>query len=200
MALQIGIELDIDNFRRRFVTGARSYLFYMQPIFPTGASAIYVTISRQATPIYLVRATSLPSSNFDELTASWQGFDYKAAGKRSYDTWNVTFTVDQYAGIRQAFVEWQDKILDPRTNRHGVPGDGGGYMADQLVSLINFDFNSEAITYKLVGAYPSTVGEVTLDYADSAYATFDVTFTYQYFITATGGQIPGTGYGLPSVM
>ncbi len=170
----IPVGLDIKTFKGVFETGARSYLFYMQPNIPNSIAAGNL-------PIYLVKATSLPSSNFDDITASWQGFDYKTAGKRTFDTWNVTFNVDINATIRKAFAEWQRSILDPLTNIHGMPTT---YLQDQTVALIGLNFSATPITYTLIGAYPSSVAEVALDYTDSNFATFDVTFTYQYFTVA----------------
>ena len=185
--------MNIDVFRQRFITGARAYLFYMQPVFPNQAIPTSpgggTFVPGADLPTYLVRSTTMPGSTFDELTASWQGFDYKTAGKRTYDTWNVTFTVDVEAVIRNMFIGWQDLILNPQTNIHGMPGNSG-YMVDQTVSMIRLDFNNDLLTYKLYGAYPSSVGEIALDYADSAYATFDVTYTFQYFKTGMNGVIP----------
>ena len=164
---------DIETFRNVFETGARSYLFYVVPSFPSG-----ITVTPEAS--YLVKTASLPTSNFEELIASWQGFDYKAAGKRTYDTWSVTFNVDIKATVRKAFVSWMDMILNPANNRQTMPTT---YMRDQTISLLGIDFQP-IMTYKLVAAWPSQVGEVTLDYADSAFASFDVTFTYLYYKTS----------------
>lgn len=175
------IGMNIDTFISKFKTGARSYLFYMEPKFQGNTSLASVDAR------YLVKSTSLPTSSFEELTASWQGFDYKAAGKRSYDNWTVSFNVDYGAKIRTAYIDWMNLILDPRTNKPSLPSE---YMADQVVSLLSVENFEPVLTYNLWRAWPSQVGEVTLDYADSAYATFDVTFTYLYFTsTDNRGQV-----------
>jgi hypothetical protein len=164
--------LNIRDFLDKFKTGARSYLFYMTPNLPD-------TMGLDEGGTYLVKATSLPSSNFDDITASWQGFDFKTPGKRTYDTWNVTFNVDMNATIRKAFLAWQNIILDPTKNIHSLPST---YMRDQEVSLLGLNLQP-ILTYTLVKAYPSALAEVSLDYGDSNFASFDVTFTYQYFTT-----------------
>jgi hypothetical protein len=165
--------LDITSFRNKFITGARSYFFYLQPTFPSQIGAD-VTL-----PIYLVRASSLPSSNFDELTTSWMGMDYKTAGKRSYDTWNVSFNVDKDAVIRRYYNNWLNMMLNPETNVLASPIQ---YQTSQFVTLLGLD-QTEKMTYELVYAWPSSVAEVSLDYANSDYAQFDVTFTYQFYKT-----------------
>jgi hypothetical protein len=171
------IALDVETFRKRFETGARTYLFYMEPQFPSSVLAGGMS-SNDAT--FLVKSTSLPSSSFEELVASWQGFDYKAAGKRTYDNWTVSFNVDWQANIRNTFVNWMDIILDPKKNEPALPTT---YMKEQKIHLLGLDTFTPAITYTLKACWPSQVGEITLDYADSAYASFDVTFTYLYYTT-----------------
>jgi len=185
----MAIALDVETFRQRFQTGARTYLFYMVPTFPSLPG-----VMAQEDAMFFVKSTSLPTSSFEELVASWQGFDYKAAGKRTYDNWTVSFNVDKNATIRKTFVNWMDLILNPKVNK---PAPAETYMRPQRVHLLGLDTFEPAMTYTLIAAWPSQVGEVTLDYADSAYASFDVTFTYLYFET---GEIAGNSYGLPSVM
>lgn len=164
--------LDITSFRSKF-NGARSYFFYLQPTFPSQVGA------DTTKSMYLVRASSLPSSNFDEMTTSWMGMDYKIAGKRSYDTWNVSFNVDKDALVRQWYNKWLTMMLDPLTNTLGDPMQ---YQMSQYVTLLGLD-RSPKIQYELVYAWPSSVAEVSLDYANSDYAQFDVTFTYQFYKT-----------------
>jgi hypothetical protein len=167
--------LNIDVFKDKFKTGARSYLFYIVPSFPAG-----LTQNVQEDAKFLVRSSSLPSSNFDEMITSWQGFDFKTAGKRNYDQWTVSFTVDKDAKIRAAFANWMDLILDPLTNRHAYPDE---YMVPvQTVTLIGLDL-TDLMAYNLYYAWPSSVGEVSLDYANSDFAMFDVTYSYVYFKT-----------------
>ena len=167
-------ELNIKGFLSKFKTAARSYLFYMEPRIPGGVEGV------ENQGVYLVKSTSLPSSNFDDITASWQGFDFKTPGKRIYDTWNVSFNVDLNANIRKAFAAWQNRILDPAFNQTSLPET---YMMDQKVVLLGINLQP-IMSYTMVQAYPSAVAEIALDYTDSNFASFDVTFTYQYFTTA----------------
>lgn len=177
---------DIESFRAKFQAGARGYLFYVKPVFPLGIGAD----TDQA--IYLVRSASLPESTNEEILVQWQGFDYKMAGKKTYATWEVTFNVDAGADILKWYLEWSRIILDPTTNVHGSPVD---YMVDQQVELLGLD-GEPILKYKLVGAWPQTVGAVTLDYATSDVAQFPVTFTFQYFLVDRGvGYLSPPSFG-----
>jgi hypothetical protein len=167
---------DIESFRAKFQAGARGYLFYVKPVFPLGIGAD----TDQAT--YLVRSSSLPESSNEEIVTQWQGFDYKTAGKKTYSPWEVTFNVDTGADLLKWYLEWSRIILDPTTNIHGSPTD---YMVDQQVELLGLD-GEPIIKYKMIGAWPQTVGAVALDYATSDFAQVAVTFTYQYFLVDRG--------------
>ena len=168
---------DIESFRAKFQAGARGYLFYVKPIFPLSVPG---ADTDQA--IYLVRSASLPEATNEEILIQWQGFDYKMAGKRTYATWEITFNIDQDANLLQWYHEWSRVILDPTTNIHGSPID---YMVDQQVELLGLD-GEPILKYKMVGAWPSSVGAVTLDYGTADVAQFPVTFTYQYFVVDRG--------------
>ena len=86
------------------------------------------------------------------------------------------------ANIQKMFLNWMSLIHDPTTNLYSAPTD---YMADQQVELLGFDGNP-IMKYKIVGAWPKSVGEVTLDYTSNDVAQFDVTFTYIYHATDIG--------------
>jgi hypothetical protein len=162
---------DITNFRNIFQTAARTYLFYVSPSIPGALSNLQKVT-------YLVRASSLPSSSFEEILTSMQQSDFKSAGKRTYDNWNVTFYIDINATIRRDFARWLNMIVDPISGIHGYPRD---YMRDQRVTLLGMN-KKEIMQFTLKNAYPTSVGETALDYGNIEYASFEVAFAYQYYI------------------
>ena len=159
---------DIESFRGNFTGGAKSYLFSYVPMIPTGGNAEMMS--------YLVNSTSLPANAIEEVPVTWQGFDFKMAGKSSYVAWDVVFRVDKDAEIRASFEQWQRFIHDPTSNVYSSPSQ---YMMDQHVTLLN-DSGGEICTYDIIGAWPSVVSDVPLDYTSTDLAIFTVTFTYQY--------------------
>lgn len=159
---------NLDAFRANLNVGARTYLFYMLPNILGGDN-------RKAG--FLVRSTSLPASTITETTIPWQGYTYRMGTKQEFADWTVTFTLDSPDTVRNAYLNWMNKIHNPSTNVHGIPAQ---YMLDQHVELLTPDGNGTVALYKLIGAWPSSVGEVTLDYATSDIASFTVTYKYQY--------------------
>jgi hypothetical protein len=164
---------DIDSYRANFKAGARAYLFQCKPLFP---AQIVNSNTDQAT--YLVRSSTLPAGTIEPITTNWQGFDFKMAGKLTYAEWSMMFNVDQDADVLKWYIDWQRLIHDPTSNQHSAPSD---YMVDQVVEMLSLD-GDPILKYKLVGAWPSTVEAVTLDYATNDVAQFSVMFNYQYHI------------------
>lgn len=160
--------IDIETFKSRFEGGARQYLFFLNLLIPNS------TVDAS----YLVRASSLPSSTIEPAEVPWQGMTYSVGTTPTYDDWTVTFSVDRKAALRRAFLNWHLLIHNPETNEHGNPE---SYMVDQRVSLLDYD-GSTVLTYKLIGGWPTTIGELTLDYSAKDVAQFDVTFKYHYYV------------------
>ena len=164
-------EFNLEAFRANFKGGARSYLFYYIPNFPSGVSGM---TADEVT--YLVRTTSLPESTLEETIVNWQGYDFKFAAKHTFTDFTITFNVDRGAKVRKLFEDWIELIHNSETNVY-APLDT--YMADQTVSLLDYD-GSSVMKVKLYNAWVKTVGPITLDYAATDTAQFDVTFTYSH--------------------
>jgi hypothetical protein len=173
---------DLNSFKASFDGGARAYLFMWQPDLP-----VQNTLGEGTS--YLVKASSLPGDTVEEIVVTWQGADYKMAGRRTFDAWNVSLNIDRNSAIRRDLDAWMKAIHKIDTTNdyaYGVPGaeqsptgDVGSYFSQQTMQLL--DYNGEVITaVTLYGAWPSAITETSLDYQSMEVATFDVTFTYQY--------------------
>ena len=168
----------LEEFKSNFEGGAKQYLFYIKPEIP-GIGTEKAT--------YMVSTGALPGRSFEEEITSWQGMDYKLAGKSTFETWDITFRIDREADIRYSFEDWMKLIHNPETNIRSMPSE---YMRDQVAQLLNENGNP-ILTYKLHDAWPSNLATVDLDYAGSEIATFTVTFTYQYYTYVNDGTIAG---------
>lgn len=164
---------NIETYKARFGDGAKSSLFYFQPQWPTGLSDPDTT---QEDAIYLVKTAQMPSTTLEEQVLNWQGFDWKFAGKRSYQDVVVTFNVDLNATIRQTFEKWSNLIHDPLTNFYSVHTD---YMADQTLQMIGYQ-GQVILEFVLRDAWVKEVAQIQMDHSSTEVASFDVTFTYSY--------------------
>lgn len=147
---------------------------------------------------YLVKSTRLPESTIDEIESDWQGMKYKIGGTQQFTDFTVSFNMDVGGNIRTAFLKWMGVIHNPETSIHSDPT---VYFTDIKLDHLNGQFR-KIMTYELIGAWPKSVGEVSLDYAAKEIATFDVTFSYQYHrisegtsgIASTGTNITATPF------
>jgi hypothetical protein len=167
-------QFDIEAFRSSFKGGAKSYLFYYIPNMPAG-----ITDLTRDDVTYLVRTTALPETTLEETIVNWQGMDFKFPAKSTFADFTVTFNVDVEAKVRKMFEEWTKLIHNPETNVYGSLEE---IMRDQTLRLLDYSGNS-IMEYKLMYAWPKTIGAVTLDYASTETAQFDVTFSYIYHKT-----------------
>jgi hypothetical protein len=161
---------DIGTFKANFGSGARSYLFLWEPGFPGGG--------KEYTK-YLVRSTSVPGDNVEEITTNWQGVDMRMAGKRTYEDWSISLNIDYDAEIVKDLNDWMNKI-------HNIAGDGcygdSGYTANQTLKMLDYCGENSVLTVKLVDAWLKSIAEISLDYSAQDLAQFEITFTYLYHI------------------
>lgn len=154
---------------------ARGYTFYVSIASPYGVSSGQKSSEEDIK--YLAKSTVLPTNTITVAETNWQGNAYKLGTTHEFAEWSVSFNVDIKDNIRHTFASWSKGIHNPSTNEHGRPAT---YLFDLWVEHIDQYTGSPIMAYKLIGAWPSAVGELTLDYAAKDMATFDVTFTYQY--------------------
>jgi len=176
---------DIESYRTRFLGGARQYLFFVLFTFPeptkpesSGWLSVAQTVlstfglgAEQDKFPYLVKSTILPSYGLNEVVTPYTKFDLKTAGYPSYGDWTVTMNIDEKGEIVERFFNWMEIC---ETSLPDV------YMKDQQIHLVDYQ-GSSFFTYKLFGAWPKAMSQVTLDYGSSEIATLEVTFSYQYF-------------------
>ena len=171
------VDFNLDGFKSKYRNFARSYLFECKI---NG----FATVNHE----YLVKSTKLPEQTFEEIVADLQGNDFKIAGNTKIADFTIDFIVDQKAVLRKDFLKWSKDIHNTETNAHGEPS-SSGYFKDITLKHIEKIIKKTSkgvpsITYELIGAWPKTIGEVNLDYSSKEFATFSVTFAYQYHITS----------------
>jgi len=149
---------------------ARGYVFYV-----AFEDCPYITTGEKGR--YLVKSSSLPAEQLGQAVANWQGNEYKIATTSEYTDFTVDFNVDPDDSIRTDFVNWKKAAHDVRDNTHGIPPQ---YMWTITLEHLSHVTGDPVLTYKLQMAWPSNVGELTLDYSAKEIATFSVTFAYQW--------------------
>lgn len=159
----------LDDMIGKYKDFARGYLFYANVTGPVPIDADHP---------YLVNAANLPAQSIEPITTNWQGNEYKIGGTNTFAEFTLTFKADVGQDLRTSFLQWMQQVHDPVSNVHGIPSD---YFGTVMLTQINTQ-GEAVMSYNLVNAWPSGVGEVSLDYGNKEISTFDVTFTYQYHV------------------
>jgi hypothetical protein len=199
-------QFSIDAFRANLINGlARNNLFLVQGNFPgnsvgaiQGAAAVAGALFGGAVGgavnntiaavgggnpssqiSFLCKSSRIPSSTIAVNNAFYMGRAFKYPGDKSFADWSMTCYNDGTYGLRKAFESWMNLMNTNRTNVG--PNAMNGFMTDWTVTPLTREGNPIA-RYKLVGCWPTTMNEITLDMAaQSEPSTFDVTISYQYF-------------------
>lgn len=159
----------LDDMIGKYKDFARGYLFYARVMSPFGIDADHS---------YLVSSAKLPTQTIEPLNVAWQGNQYNFAGVTTFETFDITFKCDTAQQLRYDFLSWMQQIHDPVSNVHGNPAT---YMGQVDMTQLNGQ-GTPVMSYSLVRAFPTSVGEVSLDYSSKEISSFTVTFTYQYHL------------------
>ena len=131
---------------------------------------------------YFVKTTSLPEVSVEETSTYFLGQQMKMSSVRRTQDWTVEMYVDLNGAVINSFWEWNKSLQDPV--RNNSPVDAKQYMADQTIQLLGLD-GTPILTYKLISAWPKSIGQIDLDYSANDFATVNITFAYQYFTIET---------------
>lgn len=173
---------NIEAFKANFGDGAKSSLFYYQPSWPPVVDA---PLTEEET-IYLVKTATMPSTTLEEVVINWQGFDWKFAGKHTYNDITISFNVDFRAKVRMLFERWSNSIHNPTTNFYTVHSE---HMRDQRLQMLGYE-GQVIMEFILHDCWPKEIGQISMDYSTTDVANFDVTYSYSYHevsFSETGG-------------
>jgi len=192
---------NINQFKSRLQGGVRPNLFQVDITFPTasfdlgGNNTTASSLSQAGR--FLCRSAQIPAANQGLIEVPFRGRFLKIPGDRTFEPWTATFYNTTDFDLRAAFEQWinignkTDEALG--TYNFGPEGAFGQYFQD--ITIRQLDKNPESTgqaavdggrnkvlrEYKLVGAWPTSVGAINLAYdSNDQIEEFDVEFQYQY--------------------
>jgi hypothetical protein len=131
---------------------------------------------------FVCRASQLPASMIETIRVPYMGRTIKVAGSREFEDWNVVIMNDEDFLVREMFESWQNSINALEANLRDPALAQEGYKVDFNVRQFSID-GTIIRSYKIVGAYPSRVSSIDLDWdAANQIETFSVVFSYDYWI------------------
>ena len=197
---------DIDTFKAQGLVGggARPSLFAVQMNgLPVGTAAIMQQIS------FLCQSATLPASEVDPIEVPYVGRRIKVAGERVFRDWSVNIMNDEDFAIRDLMESWSNVINTMESN---VTTDGNDLLSYKIdgVTVNQYSKGGPVITdptseqgiirsYGFYGLWPSRIGDIRLDWSQGqAIETYDVTFSYDYWLPQKVGNSVATYSGIES--
>ena len=124
------------------------------------------------------RRTSFPPASFSTFENKTIGPLQKFPYEYLYEDFDMEFYLDDNHTERNFFLEWMNKIKNPKTNNFGYKDHYSTRI--EIIQKDRLQLNRYKVV--LVEAYPISVGEVQLAYDQTdTVNTFNVTFAYTYW-------------------
>ena len=198
---------NIIDFKSKLNGGVRPNLYQVDIDFPARAIGAIDGSSRKSLmeeTRFLCRSTSLPTHSQGLIEVPFRGRFLKIPGDRTFEAWTATFYNTSDFNLRAAFENWIN-IANQTDENIGVVGGLDALFTDVTVRQLSKDSaggkNSVLRTYRLVDAWPTSVGAINVAFdSNDALEEFDVEFQYQYLdadkprsVRSTTGEVPDEG-------
>ena len=198
---------NIIDFKSKLNGGVRPNLYQVDIDFPAraiGALNGATKGSLMGETRYLCRSTSLPTHSQGLIEVPFRGRFLKIPGDRTFEAWTATFYNTSDFNLRAAFENWIN-IANQTDENIGLVGGLDALFTDVTVRQLSKDSaggkNSVLRTYRLVDAWPTSVGAINVAFdSNDALEEFDVEFQYQYLdadkprsVRSTTGEVPDEG-------
>lgn len=131
---------------------------------------------------FFAKTVNIPQTAVETITINHKAAKTHFAGRdSSAHTCSITFWDDENATIQKFFKNWMDIIRNPITGS-GITRDL--YSSDLVIKLKDETDNSVTATITLGHAFPTEMGDITLNYDGSEAIEISVTLTYDEKIIA----------------
>ena len=177
----------LNSFKSNLIGGgARPSLFEVSLAFPTSLSSSTTNTDDGAvTPQskFLIKGASLPASTVGTYDVFFLGKALKIAGDRTFDTWETTIINDEGFEIRHKLEKWMDMIqnhtINTRSEELGTihEGTNADYKKDLTISQYS-QAGVHLRSYQFVGAFPSNLSAIALDWGTQEIEEFTCTWSY----------------------
>jgi len=164
---------------------------------------VEVPISETSKLNFLCMSTSLPERNMSTTYVWYKGRKVSMRGETEFPgTYEVSIVDDSNMKIRVQFDQWMSAVDNTNYGPNDTVSNGdisimqemtnGNFKRDVSIWQLANDGVTTVRGYLLQGAFPSSIGTVTLDDSDEAtLSEFSIVFNYSEFIPLSGGEKKG---------
>ena len=135
---------------------------------------------------FLCKATTLPGDTIDVATVTYMGRGINIPANRAAATWETTIYNDEGMEIRNNLESWMEQLNSHKTNvRAAAMTQIQSYTG--TLKVRTFGKSSASVihkSYEFIDAWPSAVGDITVDWETNEIETYAVTWEYSYWKSA----------------
>ena len=134
---------------------------------------------------FLCKATTLPGDTIDVATVTYMGRGINIPSNRAAVQWTTTVYNDEGMGIRNNIESWMEQLNSHKTNiRAAAMTQIQSYTGTLKVKTFEKAGSVIPKSYEFIDAWPSAVGEITVDWETNDIQTYDVTWEFSYWRSA----------------
>ena len=135
---------------------------------------------------FLCKATTLPGDTIDVATVTYMGRGINIPSNRAAVQWTTTVYNDEGMEVRNNVESWMEQLNSHKTNvRASAMTQIQSYTGTLKVKT--FGKASSTVlkkSYEFIDAWPSAVGEITVDWETNDIQTYDITWEFSYWRSA----------------
>ena len=175
--------------------GALQSLFNVTIVVPDGSTP------GMADYQYMAKAATFPESTITATPISYMGREVQIPGNRESVQWTNTVYNDEDFLVRNMLTDWMEKLNSGSSNtRSSKMLTHASYTGSLQVSGFGKSGLEKAIqAYKFHYAWPSSVGEITLDWETNEIQEYEVTWEYAYWTSIKSAAPKSTGVKTPEI-
>ena len=132
---------------------------------------------------FLCKATTLPGDTIDVATVTYMGRGINIPSNRAAVQWTTTVYNDEGMEIRNNVESWMEQLNSHKSNvRASAMTQIQSYTGTLKVKTFGKASSTQIMkSYVFVDAWPSAVGEITVDWETNDIQTYDVTWEFSYW-------------------
>ena len=181
-----GGPFSIDTFTSKFLKGGALASLFKAKLLSTKGSTSANSIGDSE---FLCKATTLPGDTIDVATVTYMGRGINIPSNRAAVQWTTTVYNDEGMATRNNIESWMEKLNSHSTNKRAL---GMQRILDYTGSLTVEQLSKTGGTtatkmYTFVNAWPSAIGEITVDWETNDIQTYDVTWEFSYWKSTQSG-------------
>ena len=134
---------------------------------------------------FLCKATTLPGDTIETAAVTYMGRAINIPANRAAATWETTIYNDEGMEIRNNIESWIEQLNSHKTNLRAA----NMIQIQSYTGTLKVRTFAKAGTvipksYEFIDAWPSAIGEITVDWETNEIQTYSVTWEFSYWKSA----------------